>query len=183
MPLKTYSPRERQEKIELALSLRYEERKNWEEIASQLDLARSTLSEWRKDEDFKEADTRWRRSLRDKARGDSSQMLDEAVATIYELMKTDRSGYVRYMAACKLLDMNQVGNELEESLVDGQKELADFLLKKAKRDDALARASAVVRPGGLLPESIQAENEAYRDQKQEELQALEAEYREVKESA
>lgn len=178
MPTKTYSDHERQEKITQALRLRYQERKNWEEIAKDLDLARSTLSEWRKDDDFREEDSRWRRVLREQARGDSAQMLDEAIATLYELMKTDRSGYVRYMASTKLIDLNNVQHEQEEIAADQAKELNDFLLKEMKQR-ALKPVEFKTLPNGLLPDEIQAENERYRDRKRSELETITAEFRQV----
>lgn len=173
---RTYPVAERRQLIEQALELRYNERLKWEEIADRINVARSTLAEWRKSTDWKEADTRWRKMLRDQARGDSAQMLDDAVQVIYELMKTDRSGYVRFMAASKIIDMNQVGNELEEQSLDQQKELNDFLLKAHRKAQV---EIAPVLPGGLLPASIAEENELYRDRKRAESAAVEAEYREV----
>ena len=175
MPIKTYSGVERQEKIESALELRYNERSNWEEIATKIDVARSTLNEWRKSDEWKEADARWRKLLREQTRGDLSQMGDEAVAVLYELMKTDKSGYVRFSAAAKILELNQVGNEIEEQVADQQKELNDFLLKEAKRRQQEAQ-HYIVEAGGLLPKALQEKNEAYRAKKVAEQQALEAEF-------
>lgn len=183
MPIKTYSKAEKLAKIETALELRYGERKNWAEIAEDLSLARSTLNEWRRSEEYAEADKRWRKILREQARGDLAQMNDEAIDTLYELMKTDKSGYVRFMSATKILELNQVGSELEEDQADQQKELNEFLLHAAKRHEARLGVAEMVRlpvmPGGLLPERIQTLNEEYRDRKVGEAEALEAEFREV----
>lgn len=179
MPIKVYSSREKNDIMDKALELRYQKRLNWEDISDNLNVARSTLNEWRKTDEWKEADQRWRRMLRDAARGDSAQMLKDAVDVIYELMKTDRSGYVRFMAASKIIDMNQVGNEIEEQAADQQKELNDFLLKMArhKADELLP-----VRPGGLLPESIDDANQEYKERKRREAEAIEVEFREITES-
>lgn len=179
MPIKVYSTREKQELIDRALDLRYNQRLNWEEVSDKLAIARSTLNEWRKTEDWKEADQRWRRMLRDSARGDSAQMLQDAISVIYDLMKTDRSGYVRFMAASKIIDLNQVGNEIEEQAADQQKELNDFLLKAARHR---VQELDPVRPGGLLPEAIDDANQAYKQRKQAETAAIESEYREVTDS-
>jgi hypothetical protein len=103
-------------------------------------------------------------------------MLQDAVDVIYELMKTDRSGYVRFMAASKIIDMNQVGNEIEEQAADQQKELNDFLLKMAKHK---ASEMLPVRPGGLLPESIDDANQEYKERKRAETEAIEAEFHET----
>lgn len=176
MPIKVYTNRERMEIIDRSLELRYNQKLNWEEISDKLNIARSTLTEWRKTDEWKEADQRWRKMLRETARGDSAQMLQDAVDVIYELMKTDRSGYVRFMAASKIIDLNQVGNEIEEQAADQQKELNDFLLKMAKHK---ANEILPVRPGGLLPESIEEANQKYKQQKQEEAEAIEAEFREA----
>jgi len=174
----SYTDEDRKEKIESALNLRYNERKNWADIAVDIDLARSTLNEWRKSEEWKDADARWRRLLRDDARGDSSQMLPEAIETLYTLMHTDKSGYVRYMSACKIIDMNQVGQEIEERQVDQSKELQDFLLKEVKKRNNMF-ADITVQPGGLLPASIQEMNEQYKERKLREMDELEAEYRAI----
>lgn len=176
MPIKVYSSRERLDIIERALELRYNKRFNWEEISDTLDVARSTLNEWRKADDWKEADQRWRRMLRDAARGDSAQMLQDAIDVIYDLMKTDRSGYVRFMAASKIIDLNQVGNEIEEAAADQQKELNDFLLKAARHR---VQQLEPVRPGGLLPETIDEANQEYKQRKQNESKAIEAEFRQI----
>lgn len=179
MPIKVYDANQRVKLINDALELRYQHRMKWEEIADKIDIARSTLSEWRKSDEWREADSRWRRLLRDRARGTSAEMLEEAVQTIYELMKTDRSGYVRFMSASKLIDMHQIGNEIEEELADQQKELNEFLLTMAKRKAAFELGE--VRPGGMLPEHIEERNAEYRERKLRETQALEAEYRELDE--
>ncbi len=166
MPIKTYTVQQRKDLIEKALEARYNQRKNWEEIADNLNVARSTLTEWRKIDEWKEADSKWRRLLRDQARGDSTQMLDEAVNMLYELMMTDKSGYVRYMSACKILDMNQVGNEIEESQADQQRELNDFLIQSARESISVRELlSAPVGAGGILPATIQAMNEEYKARK------------------
>lgn len=170
----SYSDKDRKSKIQEALTLRYDARKNWADIADEIEIARSTLNEWRKLDEWKEADAKWRRMLRDDARGDSSQMLPEAIDTLYELMKTDKSGYVRYMAACKIADMNQVGQEIEERVVDQSKELQDFLMRAAQRP---AITNILVQPGGLLPTEIQEQNEAYKQRKLAEAASLEAEFK------
>lgn len=181
MAVIVYTPQERLDLIEEALNLRYNSRKNWEDISKELSLARSTLGQWRKSQDWKDSELRWRRTLREQVRGDSANMMDEALDTLYQLMRTDKSGYVRYMCATKILDINQVGNEIEESQADQKKELGDFLIKlekgKAKAANELAKLS--VQGGGMLPESIQAMNEEYRSRKIKEAQAIEAEFRSI----
>ncbi len=177
MANKFYSAEVRRAMIEQALDARYNERKNWDEIADDLSMSRSTLSEWRKDDDFKEADSIWRRNIANRIRGDSTQMLDDAITTIYQLMKTDKSGYVRYMSACKIIDMN-IGNETEEVIADQQKELNNFLLKEAKRVTS-SMAELKVGPNGALPVEVQQMNAEYRDRKRAEAESLEAEWHEV----
>lgn len=177
MSIKNYTDKERKEIIEKALELRYNEHKNWLDIADDCFVARSTLNEWRKLDEWKDIDARWRRMLRDEARGSSSQMLSDAVDVMYELMKTDKSGYVRFMAASKIAEWNNVGQELEERIVDQSKELQDFLMRTKQKEQTLA----TVQPGGLLPAEIQEKNQEYKKRKIEETQAIEAEFREVEE--
>lgn len=167
----TYTDADRKDLCERALELRYNERMNWEEIAAKLSIARSTLNEWRRSDEWKEFDYKWRKMLRTEVRGELAKMGDEAMATLYELMKTDKSGYVKYMAASKILDLNQVGMEMEETIADQHKELNEFLLKQVKRKEI---DTPRVLPGGLLPKSLQEENEAYRERKLAEI--TEAEY-------
>ena len=164
----TYTENDKRAICEQALALRYNERLNWEDVADKLQVARSTLTEWRRTEEWKESDYRWRQMLRNETRGDLAKMSDEAVMTLYELMKTDRSGYVKFMCASKILEMNQVGEENAEITANQQKELNDFLLKQVKRVqvDPLA-----VQPGGLLPQALQEANELYRVRKLEEIDA------------
>lgn len=176
---KSYPAQERERLIASALDQRYQAKKNWEEIADELDLARSTLTEWRKTEEWKEADQRWRRLMREQVRGDSAQMAGDANNVIYELAMTAKSEYVRLMAACKILDINQVGNEIEEAAADQQKELTDFLLKVGKR--RLAASDFTVGAGGALPAALQAQNEDYRVRKIAETEIVEAEFREASE--
>lgn len=177
MSMKLYTDDMRLELISKALDLRYTKRMNWSDIADNISIARSTLNEWRKLDDWKDADARWRRQLRDDARGDSSQLLELAVQVIKELMLTDKSGYVRLMSASKLIDMNQVGMELEEKIVDQSKELNDFLLRTERKKTEFKR----VLPGGLLPTEIQEMNQEYKERKLQESKALEAEYTLIKE--
>jgi len=178
MPIKTYTDIEKKKLIESALDHRYNNRSNWELIATEIDVARSTLTEWRKSDEWKEADARWRRMLRDQARGDTAQMMEDATDPLYQLMMTDKSGYVRYMAATRILDMNHVGEELEENQADQNKELADFLIKAAKQQlDSAELARLTVNPGGMLPTAIQDMNAEYRERKLSEARAIEAEFR------
>ena len=163
-----YTDNDRRVICEQALALRYNERLNWEEVADRLQVARSTLTEWRRTEEWKESDYRWRQMLRNETRGDLEKMSDEAVMTLYELMKTDRSGYVKFMCASKILEMNQVGEENAEITANQQKELNDFLLKQVKRNQV---ETLSVQPGGLLPIALQEANEMYRVRKLEEIEA------------
>lgn len=177
MSIKNYTDEQRKEIIESALNLRYNEHQNWADIADDCLVARSTLSEWRKLDEWKEADARWRRMLRDEARGSSAQMLSDAVNVMYELMKTDKSGYVRFMAATKIAEWNNVGQELEERVIDQSKELQDFLMRTQQKREVLA----TVQPGGLLPAEIQEKNQEYKERKIAETQAIEAEFKEIQE--
>lgn len=177
---KTYGPLEKKELIEQALELRYEGKLNWEQVADRLEVARSTLSEWRKSSEWRELDAVRRRLLRDEARSGSASMLNEMTDVLYELAKTARSEYVRFTAASKLIDLNSVGMEIEEAAVDQAKELNEFLGRLGRKRDRMVDYSQIhVLPGGLLPPEVDERNIEYRDRKRQETETLEAEYREL----
>lgn len=184
MPVRTYSKQEKLERIDQALEMRYERKMNWDEIADTTGVARSTLSAWRKDPEWREADARWRRLLREQARSDAASIVSEMMDGMYELAKTAKSEYVRFMAMKEVIDINQVANEIEETALDQQKELNEFLQRIGRREAtaAVVMSQLPVQPGGLLPESIMSANVGYRDRKRAEAEALEAEFREVQNS-
>lgn len=181
MPVKVYTTEQKRGLIQQALDLRYEGKLNWDDVAQQISVSRSTLSEWRKEPLWKELDAERRRLLREEARSDGATVLTEMLDVLYELAKGARSEYVRFTAASKLLDINNVGAEIEEAAVDQAKELNEFLGRLSRRSQSQVSELATVRvlPGGLLPPEVQERNEEYRDRKRLEAASLEAEFREV----
>jgi len=147
--------------IAKAVALRYEERASWEAIAKRLGIARSTLQEWRLTDDWKRAEYQKRAELRDEARADSSQVLKEAVQTLYDLMRTSENERIRFMAAQKLIDLNRV-DELDEPSTETSNEYQEFLQELAQREKETVALRGEVEPGGLLPRAVAEATERYR---------------------
>jgi hypothetical protein len=183
---KRYNQQERLTLIDKMLERKYRGKATWDEIADAFGVARSTIRRWRLGDEWRLAEARWRRVMREEARSDTTMLGQDALGVLQDLMHNARSEFVRYSSAGKILDLIGVGDEIEETKVDQASELMRFIEKVRTRQtetqhllaqgiDPDTVLEAEVRPGGMLPEIVVHQNEeimAARLAEQDELRRL-----------
>lgn len=186
-----YGRDERNALIDRMLESKYRERATWEEVADKHGVSRSTIRRWRLTDEWRMAEARWRRVMREEARSDTTVLGQNALDVLSDLMNNARSEFTRYSAASKILDLIGVGDEIEEAKVDQSQELMKFMQQMQAKESRQKRleASGVgdaaiidieVRPGGMLPEAIIEQNRIAMQERLDEQQELEAAiYREI----
>lgn len=181
-----YTREERIGKIDRMLETKYKDRATWDEVADRHDIARSTIRRWRQSDEWRMAEARWRRIMREEARSDTTMLAQNALGVLQDLMQNARSEFTRYSAASKVLDLVGVGDEIEESKVDSSNELMKFMQQMKIKESERARLrdagidpdtilEAEVKPGGMLPEPVVEHNRMLMEQRLAEQDALEAE--------
>ena len=174
--IKRYHRYTKEEKIQLfdvIMEKKFRDKKTWDEIGADLNVARSTIRDWRRTDEWRMSEARWRRILREENRSDASEMGKDALGVMQDLMHNARSEFVRYSAAGKIIDILGIGDELEETKMDQTQELNKFTMDIARRKAARERMmidaglssaddllSLEVKPGGMLPDAITKMNEA-----------------------
>lgn len=164
-----YTREQRLELIDKMLETKYKDRVSWEEVADQYGVARSTIRRWRSGDEWRMAEARWRRVLREEARSDTTMLAQDALGVLQDLMHNARGDFTRYSAASKILELVGVGDEIEESKVDTTNELMKFIEKLSGRENERTRLvsagidpdtiiDAEVKPGGILPDVVLEQN-------------------------
>ena len=190
-----YSKQEKERLYDGMLEQKYRYKRTWEETAAQYTVARSAIGDWRRSEAWQLCEAKWRRVLREEARSDAAMLGQDALSVLSELMHSAKSEFVRYSSASKLVDIIGIGDELEEHRVDQASQLNEFLAKMQQskhRREAMADVAEVdntkileleVQPGGVLPPEITRMNDALVKRREDEQNALEAEFRSMEEPA
>lgn len=179
-----FTKQERAELIDRMLETKYRERATWEEVADKHEVSRSTIRRWRLTDEWRMAEARWRRVMREEARSDTTVLGQNALEVLSDLMNNARSEFTRYSAASKILDLIGVGDEIEEAKVDQSQELMKFMQQmqakqrhtrelEAKGIDPATVIDVEVKPGGLLPDAIVQQNRLAMAERFAELEELE----------
>lgn len=193
---KRYNKEEKLRLYDRMLELKYRKRLSWDEIAAKFKVARSTIRDWRQTDEWRLAEARWRRTMREEARSDATLMGQDALGVLADLMHNAKSEFTRYSAAAKVVDLVGIGDETIEQLTDETSKLSQWLETGLRRKDLqIARLKAgglnnqeellalEVKPGGLVPDQISKMNDAMAEEKRLEREgrenALEAEFVEV----
>lgn len=141
----------------------------WETIAEALRIARSTLSEWRSYEDFKQAEIRYRSLLRAETQSSAAAQGQEAFNHLWYLALNARSEFVQLEATKEVIRISKIDQGSEDAGRDASQELIEFQKVLQRRKERKAKlieagfdpdrkATTEVKPGGLLPDIVQAEN-------------------------
>ena len=171
-----YTREERAAKMDRMLETKYKDRATWDEVADRHRVARSTIRRWRQSDEWRMAEARWRRIMREEARSDTTMLAQNALGVLQDLMQNARSEFTRYSAASKVLDLVGVGDEIEESRADTSSELMKFMQQMKLKESEKQRLrdagidpdnviDAEVKPGGLLPEGIVEQNRIRMDER------------------
>lgn len=164
-----YTADERVVLIDKLLEARMRSRASWVELSMQFGISRATINRWQQTDEWRQAEARWRRIIREETRTDVAVVGQDMVGVLQDLAHQARSEFVRYSAASKLLDLFGVGDEIAETQADQTGELLDFFKQLDARNrererlaaqgiDLAAVIDAEVKPGGALPDAIVAQN-------------------------
>lgn len=170
-----YSDEQRRALYSKILRLRFgpfelgEKRATWDAIADALHISRTTLYAWQQLEDYKQAEIRYRKLLREEGRTTVAGMGRDALDHLFYLMTNARSEFVQLESAREIIKLTNIEKELEEAEHDANQELIEFqkVLLKRKAERAKLREAGFdpdsiidvpVKPGGILPDIVQAEN-------------------------
>lgn len=157
-----HTKEEREQLIDSLLEAKARTRASWDEIGEQHGVSRSTIRRWRETDEWKLAEAKWRRILREEARTDVALIGQDMVGVLQDLAHHARSEFVRYSAAGKLIDIFGIENEIEETRNDQAGELLKFMqLLNGKSVSPVISPEIIeaeVKPGGFLPERVEQEN-------------------------
>lgn len=192
---KRYHRYSKEEKVQLydkMLEQKYREDRPWDDIAAHFGVARSTIADWRRSDEWRMSEARWRRIMREEARSDATMMGSDALGVLQDLMHNSKSDFVKYSAAAKVIDITGIGDEIQEAAVDQATELNKFLAQNARSKEIRLKMQEQagitggddllmleVKPGGMLPDKITALNEELIAKRRQEQDILDAEFREV----
>jgi len=152
-----YTEQERQALIEQMVEQRIRDRTSWEQVAADNEVSLRTAERWRKSDEWRQIESRWRRIMREEARTEIGELMSDAIAVLQELMLDPKTpAFTRMHCARALLEFGGIANEMEEITVDQNDEFMDFL----KHLDPSRSVAARVRdieplPSGLLPPQLQ----------------------------
>jgi hypothetical protein len=150
-------------------------RADWGEIAEAIGIARSTLADWRKLDDFDEAMQQYRDDLRRENQTSVATMGDAAVQHVFHLMQNAGSEWVQLEAAREIIKISKLEQDDQAKLAESARDLIEFqkmvgkrkLDLKALADHGIDPSTIIdvpMKPGGFLPEPIEIQNELVREQ-------------------
>jgi hypothetical protein len=137
---------------------RIRSRATWEEVAAAHNVPLRTAERWRTTDEWRQAEARWRRILREETRTQIVEVAGQAVEILVELMRNPQTpAFTRFNCDKTLLEMVGIDEEIEEIQVDKNDEFMAFL-KERQRTPSLVATLMDLEPldGGLLPPQLQA---------------------------
>lgn len=122
-------PRSEEEKRQCfqQLALLRSARYTYEQCAEQLGVAKSTISLWLSDPLYKETCETIQQNSRYQGFVSVGTVVQDAIATMYSLMQTDPSGFVRYKSAEYLLKIAGMEIPPQQAVVDDKSAVNTFL--------------------------------------------------------
>jgi hypothetical protein len=151
-----YTEQERRALIEQILEQRICEDWTWEQVAKVNNVGLRTIERWRQTDEWRQIESRWRRSMREETRTRIAELTGPAVDVLVELMLDPQiPPFTRMNCAKSLLEFGGIADEIEEITVDQQDELMEFL-KQAKQSRSVAAKVRDIEPlpSGLLPPEL-----------------------------
>jgi hypothetical protein len=152
-----YPEQERQALTERMVEQRIRDHSSWEQVAADNEVSLRTAERWRKSDEWRQIESRWRRIMREEARTEIGELMPDAIAILKELMlDPETPPFTRMHCAKTLLEFGGVADETDEITVDHNAEFLDYL----KHLDPSRSVAARVRdieplPSGLLPPQLQ----------------------------
>lgn len=157
-PRQAYAQDERRELIEKMVEQRIRSRATWAQVAVANNVPLRTAERWRTTDEWRQAESHWRRILREEARTSVAENAQEAIGVLLELMHDQAvSPFTRFNCAKTLLELAGIDEETEEVKADQNSELLEFL-KERQRAPSVVATVLDIEPldGGLLPPQLQA---------------------------
>jgi hypothetical protein len=144
-------PKDDEEKRQVYLALVHMKsaRLTNKECAEKLGLSERTIANYLRDPYYVEVEGELQQTA--KARGyDTIAMIsDDALAELYSIMKTDKSGFVRFKSAEAILNYAGYGMPREEAKRDSREEVNRFLAMVNERQGSVQVNVQVNTPGAL----------------------------------
>ena len=116
-----------------------------------------TVERWRKTDEWRQIESRWRRIMREEARTEIGESMPDAIAILKELMLDPKTPpFTRMHCAKTLLEFGGIADEMDEITVDHNGELIDFLKHVTQSRSVADRVHDLEPlPSGLLPPQLQ----------------------------
>jgi hypothetical protein len=151
-----YSEQERQALIEQMIEERIRTHSTWEQVAKANNVAVRTVERWRKSDEWRQVENRWRRIMREESRTLIAERTGQAVDVLLELMLDPKTpAFTRMHCARTLLEFGGIADESDEITVAQNDELIDFL---KHLDTSPSGAASLLDieplPSGLLPPQL-----------------------------
>ena len=151
-----YAEQERRALIEQMVEQRIRTHSSWEQVAKATNVGLRTAERWRKTDEWRQIESRWRRMLREEARTRIAELAGQAVDVLTTLMLDPKTpAFTRMHCAKALLEFGGIADESEELTVDQNGELIDFLkLLQTSRSHVSSVLDIEPLPSGLLPPQL-----------------------------
>src|SRR5215204_3706491 len=151
-----YTEQERRALIEQMVEQRIRDHATWEQVAADHDVGLRTAERWRTTDEWRQIESRWRRTMREETRTRIIEVTGQAVDILIALMLDPTvPAFARMHCAKTLLEFGGIADEIEEIAVDQHDELMTFL-KQAKRSRSVVDTVLAIEPlaSGLLPPQL-----------------------------
>src|SRR5215204_3547766 len=156
-PRQAYTEQERRGLIELMVEQRIRTHATWEHVAKANEVGLRTAERWRQSDEWRQIEYRWRRIMREETRTLIAEATGDAVDVLISLMlDPEVPAFTRMHCAKTLLELAGIADEMEETTVDQNNELMDFL-KQSKQSRSVVDKVRDIEPlaSGLLPPQLQ----------------------------
>jgi hypothetical protein len=152
-----YAKQDRQALIERMVEQRIRTKSTWEQVARANHVSLRTVERWRKSDEWRQIESKWRRIMREETRTLIAELTGQAVDVLRDLMLDPTiPAFTRMHCAKALLEFGGIADEMEEFTVDHNAEFLDFL-KHLDQSGSIAARVRDLEPlaSGLLPPELQ----------------------------
>jgi hypothetical protein len=152
-----YTKQEREALIGQMIEQRIRTHSTWEQVAANNEVSLRTAERWRKSDEWRQIESKWRRIMREEARTEIGELMSDAIAVLQELMLDPKiPPFTRMHCAKTLLEFGGIADESEEIIVDQNDDFLDFL-KHLDPSRSVAARVRDIEPlaSGLLPPQLQ----------------------------
>jgi hypothetical protein len=156
-PRQAYTEQERRALIEQMIEQRIRTHSSWEQVARAHNVGLRTAERWRKTDEWRQIESRWRRIMREETRTLIVEATGDAVEVLTALMLDPKiPAFTRMHCAKALLEFGGIADETDEITVDHNGELMDFL-KHVNQSRSVVPwiLDLEPQPSGLLPPQLQ----------------------------